>query len=72
MHLQGHQAKLFTTKIKITLKFKIILLWTFLKTYYNYITIDCWYLIRYVLQTRLLGILSYFYERKGKYYSCDH
>jgi len=30
------------------------------KTYYNYLTIDCWYFIQYVLQTRLLGILSVF------------
>ena len=29
----------------------------FFKTYI-YVTIDCWYLIEYVLQTRLLGILS--------------
>ena len=35
---------------------------SFFKTYYmyNYLTIDCWYLIRNVLQTRLLGILSFF------------
>ena len=29
----------------------------FFKTYYNYLTIECWYLIKYVLQTRLLGLL---------------
>jgi len=34
-------------------------LWTFFKTYYNYLTIDCWYLIKYVLQTRLPGIISF-------------
>jgi len=34
----------------------------FSNTYYNYLTIDCWYLIKYVLQTRLLGILNFFYE----------
>ena len=36
----------------------------FFKTYYNYLTIDCWYLIKYVLQTRLLGILSSFLKEK--------
>jgi len=50
----------FRIKIKIRLKLKIILLWTFSETYYTYLTIDCWYLINYVLQTRLLGILSFF------------
>jgi len=46
----------------IRLKLNIILLWTLFKTYYmyNHLTIDCWYLIRYVLQTRLLRILSFF------------
>ena len=34
---------------------------------YNYLTIDCWYLIKSILQTRLLGIRSLFYERKGKF-----
>ena len=34
----------------------------FLKTNYTYLTIHCWYLIKYVLQTRLLGILNFFYE----------
>ena len=28
--------------------------------------------MKYGLQTRILGILSCFYERKGKFYSCDH
>ena len=38
----------------------------FFKIYYNYFSIDSWYLIKYVLQTRLLGILSFFfYERQG-------
>ena len=34
---------------------------------YNYLTIYCWYLIKYihVLQT------SFLYERKVKFYSCD-
>ena len=51
---------------------KLPLLWTFFDTYYNYLTIDCWYLIliKDVLQTGLLGILSFFYERKSKLYSC--
>ena len=43
------------------------LLWTFFETYNNYLTIDCWYLIKYVLQTRHLGILSFVYERKGDF-----
>ena len=45
------------------------LLW--IKTYYNYLNIDCWCLIKCVLQTRLLGILSFFYQRKGWFYSWD-
>jgi len=59
-------TKLFRIRIKIRLKLKLnmLLLWTFFETYYNYLTIDCWYLIKYVLQTRLLGILSFFYKRK--------
>ena len=44
---------------------KKIKLMTFFETYYNYLTIDCWYLIKYVLQIRL------FYERRGIFYSCD-
>ena len=62
-------TKLFRNRIKIRLKLKILLLRTFLKTCNNYWTIDCWYLIKYVLQTRLLG--SFFYERKGYFYSWE-
>ena len=65
-------TKLFRIRIKIRLKLNILLLWTFFETYYNYLTIDCLYLIKYVLQTSLLRILGLFYERKGKFYSCDH
>jgi len=36
----------------------------FLKTYYNYLTIE------YLLQTRL-GILSFFYKRKYEFNRCD-
>ena len=36
----------------------------FLKSFFNYLTIGCWYLIKYVLQTRLLGILSFFMKEK--------
>ena len=59
-------TKLFRIRIKIRLKLKILLLWTFFKTYYtcNYLTIDCLYLIKYVLQTRLLRILSFFMKEK--------
>jgi len=46
-------TKLFRIRIKIRLKLKNLLLWTFFETYYNYLTIDWWYLIRYVLLTRL-------------------
>jgi len=53
-------TKLFRIRIKIRLKLNIPLLWTFFETYYNYLTIECWYLIKYVLQTRLLGILNFF------------
>ena len=53
-------------RIKIRLKLKNLLLWTFFKTYYmyNYLTIDCLYFIKYVLQTRLLGILSFIMKEK--------
>ena len=36
----------------------------FFKTYNNYLTIDRWCLIKYVLQTRLLGVLSFFMKEK--------
>jgi len=61
----------FTKLFRIRLKLKIILLWTFFETYYNYLTIDWWYLIKYVLQIRILGILSIFMKRKDQFYSCD-
>jgi len=43
-------TKLFRIRIKIRLKLKIIVLCTFFETYYNYLNIDCWYLIIYILQ----------------------
>jgi len=58
-------TKLFRIRIKIRLKLKVLILWTIFKTFYNCLTIDCWCLIKYVLQTRVLGILKFFYERKG-------
>jgi len=57
-------TKLFRIRIKIRLKLNIPLLWTFFETYYNYFTIDGWYLIKYVLQTRLLRILNLFMKEK--------
>ena len=33
---------------------------TSFNTYYNYLTNDCWYLIKYVIQTRRFGNLSFF------------
>jgi len=56
-------TKLFRIRIKIRLKFKNILLWTFLETYYNYLIIDCWCLLKYVLQTKFLRILSFFLKQ---------
>jgi len=56
-------TKLFRIRIKIRLKLNILLLRIVIETYLNYFTIDCLYFIKYVLQTRLLGILSLFYER---------
>jgi len=53
-------TKPFSIKIKIRLNINIMLLWILFGTYYNYLTIDCWYLIKYVLKTRLLGIRSIF------------
>jgi len=57
-------TKLFRIRIKIRLKLNILLLWTFFKTYDNHLTTDCWYLIIYVLQTRRLGILSFFMKEQ--------
>ena len=57
-------TKLFRIRIKIRLKLKILLLWIVFKTYHNYLAIVCLYLIKYVLQTRLLGILSFFMKEK--------
>jgi len=51
-------------RIKTRLKLNILLLWIVFKTYHNYLTIECLYLIKYVLQTRLLGILSLFMKEK--------
>jgi len=56
-------TKLFRIKIKIRLKLKNLLLYIVFKTYDNCLNIDDLYLIKYVLQTRLLGILSFFYEK---------
>jgi len=50
----------FTKLFRIRIKLKYLILWTFFKTYYNYLTIDRWYLIKDILQTRLLGIISFF------------
>jgi len=58
-------TNLFRIRIKFRLKLKILLLRTFFETCYTYLTIDYWYLIRYVLQTRLLGILSFFMKEKS-------
>ena len=55
---------LFRIRIKIRLKLNILLQRTFFETYFYYVTIDCWCLIHYLLQTRLLGILSFFVKEK--------
>jgi len=57
-------TKIFRIKIKIRLKLKILLLWIVFETYHNYLTIDCLHLIKHILQTRLLGILSFFMKEK--------
>ena len=58
-------TKLFRIRIKIKLKIKInYFTMDLFKTYYKYISIDCWYLIKYVLQTGLLGILSFVMKEK--------
>ena len=57
-------TNLFRIRIKIRLKLKILLLRIVFKTYLNYLTIECLYVIKYVLQTRLLGILSVFMKEK--------
>jgi len=50
-------TNLFRIRIKIRLKFKILLLGTFLKPNYNYLTIDCWVF-------NIICIPSFFYGRK--------
>ena len=57
-------TKLFRVRIKIRLKLKIRILWDVFKTYHIYLTIDCLYLVKYVLQKRLLGILSFFMKEE--------
>jgi len=57
-------TKLFRIRIKIRLKLNILILWIVFKTYYDYLTIDRWCLIKCVLQTRLLRILSFFLSKK--------
>jgi len=57
-------TKLFRIRIKIRLKLKTLLLWTFFKTAYNYLTSYCWYLIKYILQTGLLKTLSFSMKEK--------
>jgi len=52
--------KLFRIGIKIRLNLNILLLWIVFRTYHSYLTIDCLYLIKYIVQTRILGILSFF------------
>ena len=58
-------TKAFQNKDQDQAQVKILILWTFFsKTYYNYLTIDCWCLIKDVLQTRLLVILSFFMKEE--------
>jgi len=57
-------TKLFRIWINFRLKLNILILWIVFKTYYNYLTIDRLCLIKYVLQTRLLGILSVFFIKE--------
>jgi len=57
-------TRLFRIRFKIRLKLNILLLWIVFKTYYTSLTFDCLYLIKYVLQTRPLGILSLFMKEK--------
>jgi len=57
-------TKLFRFRIKIRIKSKNLLLWIVFKIYHTYLTIDNLYLIKYVLQTSVLGILSCFMNEK--------
>ena len=34
------------------------------KTFYNYLTLNCWYVIQRILQAGLLGIISFFMKEK--------
>ena len=41
-------------------------------TLYTYLTINCWYLMKYTIHTGLLGIQSFFNESLSIFfYSCD-
>ena len=55
-------AKLFIIRLKLN----FLLLWTFFEPYYNYLNIDCLYLIIYILQTRL-GILGFFMKENENF-----
>jgi len=57
-------TKLFRIRIKTRLNLNNLLIWIIFKTYHNYLTIDCLYLIKDVVETRLLGILSFFMKEK--------
>ena len=56
-------TKLFRIRIKIRLGLKYFTM-NFLKKIKKNLNIDCWYLIKYVLRTRLLGILSFLWNKR--------
>ena len=62
LHNSVYPGHVFTKLFRIRIKIRPLLC-TFFETYYDYLT-DCWYLIIYILQTRLLGILSFFVIEK--------
>ena len=64
-------TKLFQSKDQDQTQVKHSYIMAFFKTYCHCLTIDLWCLVKFVLQSRLLRILSFFYQRKGYVYSCD-
>ena len=58
--LMARVHKDFQNKVQDQAQVKHSYIMDFFKTYYNYLTIDRWCLIQYVLRTRHLGILSFF------------
>ena len=61
---QPRVTKLFRIRIKISLTLNNLLLWTFIETYYTYLTIDCWYLVQYVFKQDFSECLAFLWKKR--------